>query len=136
MRQLGRRLLCWPAGAPNATVLGELGWDPFAVQVLRGQASLFGRRPLFGHPLLARTVVVRYAVGVPNSWAAGASRALSSAGVTLPHEFGSGPVATSAFCSVGGIVVYASLDSVGWRARQAEACELASQATFIQCHPD
>ena len=29
-----------------------------------------------------------------------------------------------------------ALDSVGWRARQAEAFELASLAAFIQCHPD
>ena len=28
------------------------------------------------------------------------------------------------------------LDRVGWRARQVEASELASLATFIQCHPD
>ena len=50
VRQLGRRLLCWPAGTPNAAVLGELGWDPFAVQVLRGQAGLLGRLPWWHAP--------------------------------------------------------------------------------------
>ena len=140
VRQLGRRLLCWPAGTPNAAVLGELGWDPFAVQVLRGQASLLGRlssaTPGGMHRGLAARVF-RYAVGVPSSWAAGASRALNSAGVTLPHEFGLGPGSNLRVlqrwrhrC------VRPVLDRVGWRARQVEASELASLATFIQCHPD
>eukprot|EP00439_Symbiodinium_sp_Y106_P028743 s4698_g3.t1 len=102
-RQLGRRLLNWPSRSPGAAVLGELGWDPFAVQVLRVQASLFGRlcsaTPGGVHRGLAARVF-RYAVGIQSSLAARISFALrrlvsTCSPVMPPHA--PAPDATFAF---------------------------------------
>ena len=139
-RQLGRRLLNWPSRSPGAAVLGELGWDPFAVQVLRVQASLFGHlcsaTPGVVHRGLAARVF-RYAVGIQSSLAARISLALRSAGVTLPAEFGLGPGSdVSLLQRWRHRCVRPALDGVGLRLRRAEASQVASLATFLQCHPN
>ena len=125
---------------PGAAVLGELGWDPFAVQVLRVQASLFGRlcsaTPGGVHRGLAARVFC-YAVGIQNSLAARISLALRSAGVTLPAEFGLGPGSdVSILQRWRHRCVRPALDGVGLRLRRAEASQVASLATFLQCHPN
>ena len=139
-RQLGRRLLNWPSRSPGAAVLGELGWDPFAVQVLRVQASLFGHlcsaTPGGVHRGLAARVF-RYAVGIQSSLAARISLALRSAGVTLPAEFGLGPGSdVSLLQRWRHRCVRPALDGIGLRLRRAEASQVASLATFLQCHPN
>ena len=126
--------------SPGAAVLGELGWDPFAVQVLRVQASLFGRlcsaTPGGVHRGLAARVF-RYAVGIQSSLAARISLALRSAGVTLPAEFGLGPGSdVSILQRWRHSCVRPALDGVGLRLRRAEASQVASLATFLQCHPN
>ena len=70
VRQWGRRLLGWPAGAPSAAVIGEIGWAPFSVEVDKTQATLFGRLcsadPHGAHRSLAARIF-RYALGIPSS---------------------------------------------------------------------
>ena len=139
MRQWGRRLLSWPAGAPGAAVLGELGWGPFSIEVQKLQTNLFGRlsstSPVGVHRGLAARVF-RYALRVPNSWAHATASSLSSAGITLPAAFGVVPGCAPRFvkrwkerC------VRPALTTTSFRMRQAESSQLPSLATFFQCHP-
>ena len=128
MRQWGRRLLSWPAGAPGAAVLDELGWAPFAMEVPKTQASLLGRLssadPNGIHRSLAARVF-RYALRMPGSWVHDTSNKLRSAGVTLPDAFG-----VVLGCAPRVIerwthrCVRPALDAFSFRMRQAEVNQL------------
>eukprot|EP00439_Symbiodinium_sp_Y106_P021066 s9111_g2.t1 len=88
LRQWGRRLLNWPSGAPNAAVLGELGWLPFVFEVQRLQFGLFGRlatADAFGARRSLAARVFNFALQRPGSWAHGVSQGLRDAGIPLPR---------------------------------------------------
>ena len=139
MRQWGRRLLFWPAGAPGAAVLGELGWAPFAMEVSKTQANLLGRLSSADPDGIHRSLaarVFRYALRMPGSWAHDTSNKLRSAGVTLPDAFGVVPG-----CAPRVIErwthrrVRPALDACSFRMRQAEVNQLQSLEIFVECHP-
>ncbi|CAE7749885.1 pol, partial [Symbiodinium sp. CCMP2456] len=90
LRQWERRLLHWPRGAPNAAVLGELGWWPYVFEVQRLQFDLFGLLATADASNARRSLAARvfsFALQRPGSWAHGVSQRLRDAGVPLPRSW-------------------------------------------------
>ncbi|CAE8633289.1 unnamed protein product [Polarella glacialis] len=83
LRTWGRRFLGWPRGAPNAAVLGDLGWLDAEALTLSRAAGLFGRlrsRQLAGYRSEVPAVVFQYALTRGSSWASLAAASLGAAG--------------------------------------------------------
>ena len=94
LRQWGRRLLGWPAGAPGVAVLGELGWAPLAMEAKRLQYGLFARLSSAGAHSARRRLAARvfqFALHCPRFWAHSTAQGLRIDGVVLPSSFGIGP---------------------------------------------
>ena len=139
-RQLGRRLLNWPSRSPGAAVLGELGLGPVR-SASPPCASKLIWTPLLGHP----------------RWCAPWSCCTCFSLCCWHSEL---PCSSNFFCfkvcrcdvacrvrfRPGSDVsilqrwrhscVRPALDGVGLRLRRAEASQVASLATFLQCHPN
>ena len=138
LRQWGRRLLQWPAGAPGAAVLGELGWVSFAFEVFRAQFGLFGRlssvHPDGAHRGLAARVF-RYALGRQGSWAQQVSTSLCENGIDMPHLWGVSPG-----CSPRALAVWQrrcmrpALHRNAVAACRNEVAAMPSLRLFAQCH--
>ena len=93
LRQWGRRLLRWPAGTPNAAVLGELGWVDMEALALDRVAGLFARLLCFDSTSAHTPVPVsifRYTFLVPGSWAYWAHATLTNSGVPSAPSWGLG----------------------------------------------
>ena len=140
LRQWGRRLLGWPAGAPGAAVLGELGWFPFTADVKKAQANLFGRfcsaDPHGAHRSLAGRVF-RYALNCPTSWAQQVRGILCASDIPLPDAFGVGPGCMNRSLEQWKQrCVRPALERIGWQMRRGEVDQLPSLSLFSQCHLD
>ena len=139
LRHWGRRLLQWPSGAPDAAVLGELGWVPFRQEVLRSPFSLFGRLcsadSAGGHRGFAARVF-RYALGQEHSWAQEVSKNMRDCGIHAPHVWGVSPG-----CSGRTVAAWRrhcmclALDRHAVAARRAEVAAMPSLRLFAECHP-
>ena len=95
----GRRILGWPAGAPGAAVLGELGWLDFGDIALLRRARLFARLSSVCSSSSRRQVssaLFEYALSQPRSWAATSAALLSESGAPAAELWGIGPGAPHA----------------------------------------
>ncbi|CAE7350365.1 pol [Symbiodinium sp. CCMP2456] len=139
VRQWGRRLLGWPAGAPSAAVIGELGWAPISVEVHKIQASLFGRLcsadPHGAHRSLAARIFFDMLLEFPplGRIKFGAVSVMPVYLCLLPPE--SCLAVTTGPLLVGSTFARPALDQLGFQLRQVEVAQLNSFTLFNLCHP-
>ena len=136
LRGWGRRLLRWPAGAPNFAVLGTLGWWDAQTRMLYRAASLVGRLLTLPHgDTSVVAFVAAHARAQPRSWLSTTLAALSAVGVPGPSEWGVGPGAprgvAARWCHVGARRALGAHFQRHYRAGLAALPSLHSFATWV-----